>query len=369
MTRPQDFPRKNLNDIQVKRSKRHAKNENAIPEVPQAVTLLGDVWQIGPHRVICGDSTNPNTIQKKLFAGKTTPLVFTSPPYDNQRSYQIGEIKWTDLMKEIINVIPAEEITQVLINLGMIHRKHEWQPYWQEWLNWIADPQRPDKWRRFGLYIWDQGTGLPGDWNGRFAPAYEFLFHFNRKERRPNKIVPCTSSGAPVPADKKGGLREKNGIQSRKWTHAGTPVQQWRIPDNVVRINRQATSGLERGHPAVFPVGLPEFIIKAYSEPGDIVYEPFAGSGSTLIAAENTGRVCYASELAPEYVDLICRRYMRMFPNGPKPTLQRKDEPIGDEFYLVADLRGIKVPDDAALYRIGTGTKRQEEINTLEEFL
>jgi len=358
-----NYPRKDLKDIQVK-AKRPPKDMEETPEVPKAVTLPGDIWQIGSHRVICGDSTNQDTIQKQLFEGRTTSLVFTSPPYDNQRSYKIGSINWTDLMKGIINAIPAEEITQVLINLGQVHREHEWQPYWTDWLQWIADPERADRWRRFGLYIWDQGTGLPGDWNGRFAPSFEFLFHFNRKERRPNKIVRCTSAGDAVPIDKKGGLREKDGIQGSKWSHAGTKVQEWRIPDNLVRINRQATSGLERGHPAVFPIGLPEFIIKAYSEPGDIVYEPFAGSGTTLIAAENTGRVCYASELAPEYVDIICRRYMRMFPNGAKPTLTGH----GD-FFDVANGRGIEVPDDAALYRVGTGTKRREEINTLEAFL
>src|SRR5208282_1883711 len=103
---------------------------------------------------------------------------------------------------------------------------------------------------------------------------------------------------------------------------AGKTVQDWRIPDDIIRINRQATSGLERGHPAVFPIALPEFIIKAYSDPSDIVYEPFAGSGSTMIAAENTRRICYASELSPEYVDIICRRWMRMFPNGETPTLE-----------------------------------------------
>lgn len=353
MPGPDNYPRKDL---------------EATPEVKDPVTRLGDVWQIGQHRVLCGDSTDKELIANTLFQGKTAPLVFTSPPYDNQRAYKIGQINWTTLMMGIIDAIPAEDITQILINLGMVHRDHEWQPYWDEWLKWIANKSREDYWRRFGLYIWDQGTGLPGDWNGRFAPCYEFIFHFNRKERRPNKIVKCVAAGAPVPIDKKGGLREKDGIQGAKWTHAGKEVQEWRIPDNIVRINRQASSGLERGHPAVFPVPLPEFIIQAYSEPGQIVYEPFAGSGTTLMAAENTGRVCYASELAPEYVDIICRRWMRMFPNAPKPLRVTEKHALGN-FYEVAKKRGVEVPDDAALYRPGTGTKRHDAINTLETFL
>jgi DNA modification methylase len=69
---------------------------------------------------------------------------------------------------------------QVLVNLGLIHRDNEWQPYWAGWLDWM----RARGWRRFGLYTWDQGPGLPGDWNGRLSPAFELLFHFNREARR-----------------------------------------------------------------------------------------------------------------------------------------------------------------------------------------
>jgi hypothetical protein len=66
-----------------------------------------------------------------------------------------------------------------LVNLGLIHREGEWQPYWQGWLGWL----RAQGWWRFGLYAWDQGPGLPGDWNGRLAPAFELVFHLNREAR------------------------------------------------------------------------------------------------------------------------------------------------------------------------------------------
>ena len=59
---------------------------------------------------------------------------------------------------------------------------------WAEWMRTVG-------WRRFGLYTWDQGPGLHGDWNGRLAPSFEFVFHFNRKARRANKIVPCKWAG------------------------------------------------------------------------------------------------------------------------------------------------------------------------------
>ena len=63
------------------------------------------------------------------------------------------------------------------------------------------------------------------------------------------------------------------------------------------------------GHPAAFPVGLPEFFINAYTDAGDAVYDPFMGSGSTLIAAEKTGRNGYGIEISPAYCDVIVTRW------------------------------------------------------------
>ena len=143
---------------------------------------------------------------------------------------------------------------QVLVNLGLIHRDSEWQPYWAGWLDWM----RARGWRRFGLYTWDQGPGLPGDWNGRLAPAFEFVFHFNRQARQANKIVPCKWAGTP---NKGSGLRAADGTIS-EYQHAGLPVQDFRIPDNVLRLTRHKGRGIETEHPAVFPVVLPEFLMR-----------------------------------------------------------------------------------------------------------
>jgi DNA modification methylase len=63
------------------------------------------------------------------------------------------------------------------------------------------------------------------------------------------------------------------------------------------------------GHAASFPVGLPTFFLKAYSDPGDAACDPFMGSGTTLIAAEQTGRVCYGMEILPRYCDVILARW------------------------------------------------------------
>ena len=70
-------------------------------------------------------------------------------------------------------------------------------------------------------------------------------------------------------------------------------------------------------HPAVFPVALPEFVIEAYSDEGDIVFEPFGGSGTTMLAAERIGRICRSVEIAPVYVDVAIKRFQQNHPGVP----------------------------------------------------
>ena len=264
--------------------------------------------------------------------GERASLLFTSPPYGNQRNYTTGGIgDWDALMRGVFDNLDEviAEYGQVLVNLGLVHRDNEWQPYWESWLDWI----RAQGWRRFGLYVWDQGPGLPGDWNGRLAPAFEFVFHFNRKPRKPNKIVPCKWAGHIN--DAHGGMRGKDGTVGA-WTHAGQGVQETRIPDNVIRIMRHKARGLETEHPAVFPVALPEFVMHAYSNEGDVVYEPFAGSGTSIIAGERTGRQVRAIELATEYVDVALLRWRQLFPDQPA-ILDGGTE----DFEAVARQRGV----------------------------
>jgi DNA modification methylase len=75
------------------------------------------------------------------------------------------------------------------------------------------------------------------------------------------------------------------------------------------------------GHSAAFPVGLPAFFIKAFSEDVANVYEPFCGSGTTLVAAEQLGRKCYGMEISPAYCDVIIKRWETL--TGKKATLSK----------------------------------------------
>jgi DNA modification methylase len=312
--------------------------EDAADEMPspprEPVSRVGDLWLIGEHRLLCGDSADAAAVARVMNSERAA-LVFTSPPYGNQRDYTTGGVgDWDALMRGVFAGLPVAETAQVLVNLGLIHRDNEWQPYWLTWLDWM----REQGWRRFGFYVWDQGPGLPGDWNGRLAPAFEFVFHFNRKARKPNKIVPCKWAGHVN--DTHGGIRHKDGHVG-EWTHAGQGVQDTRIPDNVIRITRHKARGIETEHPAVFPVALPEFVMRAFSNEREIVYEPFAGSGTSIIAAERAGRRARAIELAPEYVDVALRRWRKLFPDQPV-----KLDGEGQSFEAVARQRGVAIREE-----------------------
>jgi DNA modification methylase len=261
-------------------------------------------------------------VVKTLMVGDLAALCFTSPPYGSQRDYTGIPQDWDVLMRGVFGAIPTalKNEAQVLVNLGLIHRDQEVIPYWDGWLDWM----RTQGWRRFAWYVWDQGPGLPGDWNGRLAPAFEFVFHFNRKDaepRRPNKNVPCLYAGRDThlrgDGTSAGGMRNKDGSKTA-WNHVGTVTQDFKIPDAVIRIMRhKGKIGAGLDHPAVFPVALPEFILESYTSEGEIVFEPFGGSGTTLLAAERSGRIARAVEIAPEYVDVAVKRFRQNFPEVP----------------------------------------------------
>jgi DNA modification methylase len=87
-------------------------------------------------------------------------------------------------------------------------------------------------------------------------------------------------------------------------------------------------------HPAVFPVTLPVEMVEAYTQEGEIVFEPFGGSGTTLMAAQRTGRIGRAVEIAPEYVDVALIRFQQNFPGVPV-TLGT----TGETFEVIAQQR------------------------------
>lgn len=262
--------------------------------------LLGDIWQLGKHRLMCGDSTKSQDVDR-LFQGEHFTLCFTSPMYTDQREYKLGTFDWSNMMCCSFDQMIAHGTPNcnILINLGLSHKNRQVDLYWTEWLEHCENIG----WPLYGWYVWDKGTALPGDWSGRLAPSHEFVFHFNFSNSSANKWV------ATKRFDSSRGFRQKNGT-IKPPTSPDKFGQAYKVPDSIIRINRENTRGIyTEYHPAVFPVALPEFAMKTWSQPGDIVYEPFCGSGTSIIAGERIRRRVYAMEIEPSYCDLAIQRW------------------------------------------------------------
>ncbi len=277
---------------------------DAVPEPPEEpVTKPGDLWILGEHRLLCGDSTKAEDVAR-LMGEEKAMLCFTSPPYATQRDYTKRIDDWDGLMCGVFaNLILADD-GQVLVNLGLIHRDYQWVAYWDRWIAWMEI----QGWRRFGWYVWDQGFGLPGDWNGRLAPSHEFIFHFNRRSRRPERWVEKKPESI-TPTGTCGALRTSGG-KTRDFASPLSGLNKTKIADSVIRVLRQqGPVGKGIDFPAPFSVGFAISIVKSFTLEGEICFEPFAGSGSQIIACEQLGRKCRAMEIEPRYVDVSVKRW------------------------------------------------------------
>ena len=287
--------------------------EDVEPQVDRADELRqkwgvesGQIWQLGKHRLMCGDSMKAEDVER-LMAGAKADLCFTSPPYGQQRDYtEEGKEKvsdWDGLMRGVFGNLPMSEAGQVLVNLGMIHRDGEWIPYWDSWIEWM----RSQGWKRFGWYVWDQKESSPGASQGRLPNEHEWIFHFNKRAIDPEKIVPCKHANKQANAT---GQHEKDGSQKAFIAIVGSHK-----PQGSVIFASPAKGGVS-GHPAPFSVDVAVSILKSWL---GAIYEPFSGSGTTIMAAEQLGRKCYAMEIAPAYVAVALERWSQA--TGKTPEL------------------------------------------------
>jgi DNA modification methylase len=311
--------------------------EGAIPELPTIpITVKGDVWTLGKHRILCGDCRNFNDVEKLLNGSKINVAV-TSPPYASQRKYDETSgfkpippddyVEWyrdvaSNIMANIAsdgsyfcNIKPhAEELdTHLYVFDLVIAHVREWGWHFATEFCWERNGVPKQVTRRFKSQFEPVYQFAMGDWKMR----PEAVMHHS--ENVPMPLGP--GSGATTWSGKQGSggvidkKRRKNGIKGGEGDgRSGTnwsPVEAigagMAYPGN--RLPTFISSHEALGHAAAFPVGLPDFFIKAYSDEGDTVYDPFMGSGSTLIAAEKNGRIGYGTEISPGYCDVIVKRW------------------------------------------------------------
>lgn len=261
---------------------------DAVPEVQaEAVTKPGDVWVLGRHRVMCGSSTVATDVEKLLGDG-VPHLMVTDPPYGveydpdwrNRADRANGKSYGASATGQVLNDDNADWRDAWALFPGEV--AYVWHA--GVYSHTVADSLEACGFEMRALVVWAKHRLVIG--RGHYHHMHE----------------PCWY------AVKKGGTGHWQG--DRKQTTL------WQIEHNKS----------ETGHGTQKPVEAMLRPIQNNSKAGDSVYEPFSGSGTTIIAAEQTGRRCYAMELSPQYVDVAVRRWQQF--TGKTATLESTGEPF-----------------------------------------
>ena len=322
-----------------------------IPETPlEPVTRSSDVWIIGKHRLICGDCRDFGVIQRLLGDAKVN-LVVTSPPYATQREYDPASgfkpvppeeyVAWFRDVAANIQAILAQD-GSYLLNIKEHAADGERHLYVKDL---VIAHKRQWGWRFVDEFCWRKtDNGVPGGWNNRFKNAFEPVFHFCRQQEikfRPKAVGhasgDCFDYSPENPKSRSGSGLLGTGARGNAAGNADADDSDGRHegiarPSNVIEVKTESSQG---SHSAPFPRALAGFFIKAFSDPGDTVFDPFLGSGTTMAAAQVLDRVGLGCEISPAYCDVILRRIEHL------AETEAVLEETGETFSEVAGNRGV----------------------------
>lgn len=252
-------------------------DEDAVPEVPEnPVTVLGDVWLLGRHRLMCGDSTSIDAVEK-LMDGKKADIAFTSPPYNadakagqgdifnNKKSIKLYSDGYSDNLESSDYVQFASSVLEMCFAVtdGFI--------FWNVSYNAKSRFEYIEQIKNRLSYLveqvcWKKSSTIP--FKGSLMRDWEPIYIFSTNKQ---------------------------------------PVAVKEVTSNFWQINN--TNSQADNHKACFPVELPVRGINIVAKNTGVVFDPFGGSGSTLIACEKTARDCRMMELDPKYCDVIVKRW------------------------------------------------------------
>ena len=265
---------------------------------------LGDLIEIGRHRLLCGDSTKKEDVER-LMNGEKAELLFTSPPYSDMREYEGNK----DLsIGNLINFISAYKdfANYQVINLGIQRKNHEINQYWDDYIL----KAKECGYKFLSWNVWDRlNANSIAQMSAMFPIENEFIFVFGKEKKKLNQTIENKNAGYindhTSRRDKDGSVKKAKNTLIRSHRELGT------IQRVFAELSR---SGDEKIHPARFPVELPTEYIKAMTNENDNVIEPFAGSGTTMVACQTLDRTCYGMELEPLYCQVIINRMRKNFP-------------------------------------------------------
>jgi DNA modification methylase len=331
--------------------------EEEIPEPPpDPVTVFGDMAH---------GQASPD-LRRLSGAGRGTSLVRSLPrqprhhvaPYAAQRVYDassgfapIPPEKYTDWFRTV-----SDNIAAVLAPCGsylLTIKEHAdggqrslcvkdlLLAHVRQWGCWFIDE-----------FCWRKtDNGVPGGWPNRFKNAWEPVFHFSAPEARikfhPTAVghvsEDCFDYSSNNPKSTSGSGLLGTGARGSASGKAGAEDSDGRFagiarPSNVIQVPSESSQG---SHSTPFPRTLVEFFVKAFSDEGDVVYDCFMGSGTSIAAAHVLRRIGYGCEISAAYCDIALWRLMAL--TGEEAVLQA----TGQTFAEVARSRGIRVDQDA----------------------
>jgi DNA modification methylase len=261
-------------------------------EVPEGapVSRSGDIWTLGDHRLLCGNALDSHAYGA-LLAGEKAAAVFTDPPYNVRVK---GHVSGKGAKKHREFPMAAGELTEdafcrFLVDAFSLMVSHSVDGgtffacmEWRHLLEIVGAIQAVDC-ELLNLCVWVKTNGGMGS---LYRSRHEFVFVFGRLDATPT-----------------------NNVQLGRYGRNRTNV--WNYPGMNSFARRGRTRGLDL-HPTVKPLAMVSDAILDVTQRGDIVLDPFCGSGTTILAAERTGRRGYAIELDPGHVDTAIARWQRM---------------------------------------------------------
>lgn len=240
-------------------------------------------------------------------------LVVTSPPYADQRANTYGGVRPDEYVEWFLPI--AEELQRTLKPTGSFVLNIKERVVNGERHTYVMDlilAMRRQGWRWTEEYIWHKRNCYPGKWPNRFRDAWERCLHFTLQ---PQFRMFQDAVRVPMGEWRRSRLRnlsetDRRRDNSRVKSGFGKNVANWvgrdlAYPTNVLHL---ATECGNKNHSATFPVELPAWFIRLFTEPGDVVMDPFIGSGTTAVAAARFGRAYVGIDRDPNYVAIAERR-------------------------------------------------------------
>lgn len=251
-------------------------------------SIIGDIYQLGEHRIFCGSFEDEEKV-RELFGDKKATCTFTDPPYNVAYKSADGKsIKNDSMAREEFLDFLSRAFDTVAKNTVSGGGVISWMSDRELFTLWDAFKVSGLQFRQLIVWVKDRFTLGHADFQYAAEPAI-----YGVSEGKYDKDSEEDEGDGQVALYARGnnGKFQANRKLSTTWF-----------------FEKPLSS---KDHPTMKPVGLCAKGVLAMSEVGDIVFDPFSGSGSTLIACEQTGRKCYGCEIDPKYCDVIRKRYWK----------------------------------------------------------